>query len=325
MRGGSRAALLLQMTAIGCALVNAGKFDGYKTCSQCVAAGYGWSLKKGKCGGYGNRKCPDPYEAEGVDPLFDAPNSLTAPLPSPPSPPPPPPPSPPPPHDEIDAWDEEEEDEWETEPEVVRFTMASAQSLMSHRLKNQLCLFVDASAATSTYEMVYAAIRDGGHSDQILGLLVPADAPENHAVLGRFFVDPKKTPAVRMAVMVPGAGGIRVMAPNGTIDSNGHLVEGYAADGKPMTAAVLQQVAKEHLEGRSQPLLRTEQNPELSHPVIMDLIGRTVDPFLRRPGSHALLLLYWSSCNHCEALMPAFEVRFYMMKQHCIFTLLTVF
>ena len=27
---------------------------------SCVAAGYGWSIAKAKCGGFHNRECPDP-------------------------------------------------------------------------------------------------------------------------------------------------------------------------------------------------------------------------------------------------------------------------
>ena len=33
-------------------------FGRYTDCASCVGAGFGWSLKKGKCGGYANKECP---------------------------------------------------------------------------------------------------------------------------------------------------------------------------------------------------------------------------------------------------------------------------
>ena len=30
----------------------------FTDCGGCVAAGFGWSVKKGKCGGYANKNCP---------------------------------------------------------------------------------------------------------------------------------------------------------------------------------------------------------------------------------------------------------------------------
>jgi hypothetical protein len=30
----------------------------HSDCESCVAAGFGWSLKKSKCGGFKNAKCP---------------------------------------------------------------------------------------------------------------------------------------------------------------------------------------------------------------------------------------------------------------------------
>ncbi len=34
-----------------------GKFDVYSSCDACIAAGFGWSVAKSKCGGYANRDC----------------------------------------------------------------------------------------------------------------------------------------------------------------------------------------------------------------------------------------------------------------------------
>ena len=45
----------------------------------------------------------------------------------------------------------------------------------------------------------------------------------------------------------------------------------------------------------------------MGHTIIKDLVGKTVDPWLQTDGTHALLLLYWEKCTHCEALMPAYE------------------
>jgi protein glucosyltransferase len=35
----------------------AGRFDAYTSCEACVAAGFGWSVPKAKCGGYSNTDC----------------------------------------------------------------------------------------------------------------------------------------------------------------------------------------------------------------------------------------------------------------------------
>ena len=66
------------------ALCSAGPsaFAQHVDCASCVGAGFGWSAKKSKCGGYANKECPA---------------SSPSPPPQPPSPPSPPPPPPPPP------------------------------------------------------------------------------------------------------------------------------------------------------------------------------------------------------------------------------------
>ena len=45
----------------------------------------------------------------------------------------------------------------------------------------------------------------------------------------------------------------------------------------------------------------------MSHAIIKDLVGNSVDRWLQASNTHALLLLYWEKCTHCESLMPAFE------------------
>ena len=49
-------ATALCLLTAGC-VVSAGKFDAYKTCDVCIAAGFGWHAKKGRCGGYPNKVC----------------------------------------------------------------------------------------------------------------------------------------------------------------------------------------------------------------------------------------------------------------------------
>jgi hypothetical protein len=44
---------LLSAAALGAA----GRFDQYRTCEGCIAAGLGWSRTKQKCGGYQNKQC----------------------------------------------------------------------------------------------------------------------------------------------------------------------------------------------------------------------------------------------------------------------------
>eukprot|EP01045_Picozoa_sp_COSAG04_P044377 COSAG04_NODE_15027_length_546_cov_1.145414_1_plen_81_part_01 len=48
----------LALLALLAAAARAGKFDKWDTCSSCVDAGWGWSLKKGKCGAFPNKICP---------------------------------------------------------------------------------------------------------------------------------------------------------------------------------------------------------------------------------------------------------------------------
>ena len=54
MAGRWRVALAVLSAA---ALASAGRFDKYRTCEDCIAAGLGWSHAKQKCGGYANKQC----------------------------------------------------------------------------------------------------------------------------------------------------------------------------------------------------------------------------------------------------------------------------
>ena len=36
----------------------ANRFERFVTCTDCIAAGFGWSLQQSKCGGFSNRDCP---------------------------------------------------------------------------------------------------------------------------------------------------------------------------------------------------------------------------------------------------------------------------
>ena len=49
----------LALLALLAAAANAGKFDQWDTCQKCIDAGWGWSLKKGKCGAFPNKVCPE--------------------------------------------------------------------------------------------------------------------------------------------------------------------------------------------------------------------------------------------------------------------------
>ena len=48
---------LLALLGLSAHRAEAGKFDGYEDCASCVAAGFGWSAERGKCGGYANKEC----------------------------------------------------------------------------------------------------------------------------------------------------------------------------------------------------------------------------------------------------------------------------
>ena len=49
--------MLLLLQLLLWPVVAGGKFDRYKSCQACTDAGYGWSVAKGRCGGFANREC----------------------------------------------------------------------------------------------------------------------------------------------------------------------------------------------------------------------------------------------------------------------------
>jgi hypothetical protein len=401
--GGTQPSLATRMTAktqlttlalvLALALVSgAGKPSAYTTCDSCVAAGFGWSKKKGKCGGFANKVCASP----------------PPPSPPPTSPPPPTPkkaprgPAPSPAPSMLAELTDENFDEmvassdiwlvqfsgsacpecdamrgameraavqlrsapfkmgivdavqqpgvasdfgvkiWPAvmlfrggdliekfpgpdtadgivsylskvatqpsggllddveEPEIVKFRMETAQSLMKHRLKVQLVVFSKSGrGAEKQVQALTQGIKKGRLSRAVLGLHVPTDVPQNRPVLDRFFVQ-DTLPALRIAVMYPDGSGLRVLAPPG-----GGV--GRLADGKPKQAEDIVAVLKAHFNGDSKPLLRSQPKPGLSHAVITDLVGSNVDDWLMTPDKNTLLLMYWDNCEHCETLMPVFE------------------
>ena len=394
--------LLLTVGLVGLAAlapVHSGRFDAYTTCDSCVEAGFGWSVRKSKCGGYPNKQC-----ADGKSP------------PPPPTPPPPPPPRaprppPPPPVDDADSklvsltdknfegtlntadiflvefyapWcghckqlapvledaatklqsasmkigkvdatvekgsaadygvksfptmilfrqgemletysgertseaivsyliDEAAAEKPEQpEPEILRFNMENAQSLMSHRLKVQLALFVDETDEAKTDAAVDAlekGIAASGLSSKVLGLYIPVNEASNRPVLQRFFVEStSKIPAIRIAVMYPDGNGLRVYGPPDNLKKRGSgsaLLDGKNKDGDDIAAII-----RMHYESKTKPLLRSEPSPGRSHPVVDDLVGSNVDEYVMQPDKDVLLMLYWNNCQHCEALMPGYE------------------
>ena len=58
MRAAPLRAATVGLFAAAALLVDAGRFDAYRTCADCIEAGFGWSPSKSKCGGYRNKQCP---------------------------------------------------------------------------------------------------------------------------------------------------------------------------------------------------------------------------------------------------------------------------
>ena len=189
--------------------------------------------------------------------------------------------------------------------EILRFNIANAQALMTHRLKIQVALFVDEKdSSTDKYiEGMEQAIRAGGYSSQVLGLYIPVDDAKNTPVLDRFFVKAVKAPCVRLAVMYPDGNGIRVYGPP---VSPADATRGLA-DGGPKTTEDFSAFVQMYFAKKLEPLLRSEAGPAMSHPIITDLVGKTVDDFIMEPGKNIVLMLYWATCPHCQALHPGFE------------------
>ena len=63
MRPAHRNPLLLLLPLSCLRLSSGGKAAVLSTCQVCVEAGFGWSVKKSKCGpGFANRDCPAPAD-----------------------------------------------------------------------------------------------------------------------------------------------------------------------------------------------------------------------------------------------------------------------
>ena len=75
-------------------------------------------------------------------------------------------------------------------------------------------------------------------------------------VLERFFVNPDLTPSIRIAQMYPNGDGLRVFAPFGQDGPSNKM-----ADGKLKTAEGMIQALKDHFDGKSKPLLRSQPRP----------------------------------------------------------------
>ena len=68
-----------QLAALLClGTATASKFDAFKTCEGCIEAGYGWSFKHERCGGYANKQCDRLAHMYGLradaDETFDIPH-----------------------------------------------------------------------------------------------------------------------------------------------------------------------------------------------------------------------------------------------------------
>ena len=58
----------------------AAKPSDFRTCAECIEGGFGWSLKKGKCGGFANKDCPAEAATPPTPPVNIAPRpSIAAP------------------------------------------------------------------------------------------------------------------------------------------------------------------------------------------------------------------------------------------------------
>ena len=71
----------LALVVVSHALVfTAAKPSDFRTCAECIEGGFGWSLKKGKCGGFANKDCPAEAATPPTPPVNIAPRpSIAAP------------------------------------------------------------------------------------------------------------------------------------------------------------------------------------------------------------------------------------------------------
>jgi hypothetical protein len=65
-------ALVVALVLTAVVPTHAGKFDKLTDCAACTAAGFGWSYKHKKCGGYANRKCEQEQKLAPPSPPTDA-------------------------------------------------------------------------------------------------------------------------------------------------------------------------------------------------------------------------------------------------------------
>ena len=76
--------LMLGLSAMAPVAPGGKRFDGLTTCAVCVDAGFGWSLKKSKCGMFANRDCGGSTAADSSGASAPAAASGGAPAPPPP-------------------------------------------------------------------------------------------------------------------------------------------------------------------------------------------------------------------------------------------------
>ena len=76
--------VLLGLSAMAPVAPGGKRFDGLTTCAACVDAGFGWSLKKSKCGMFANRDCGGSTAADSSGASAPAAASGGAPAPPPP-------------------------------------------------------------------------------------------------------------------------------------------------------------------------------------------------------------------------------------------------
>ena len=76
--------MLLGLSAMAPVAPGGKRFDGLTTCAACVDAGFGWSLKKSKCGMFANRDCGGSTAADSSGASAPAAASGGAPAPPPP-------------------------------------------------------------------------------------------------------------------------------------------------------------------------------------------------------------------------------------------------
>ena len=67
--------VMLGLSAMAPVAPGGKRFDGLTTCAACVDAGFGWSLKKSKCGMFANRDCGGSTAADSSEPRHRRPRA----------------------------------------------------------------------------------------------------------------------------------------------------------------------------------------------------------------------------------------------------------